>query len=832
MRNTIVARLTHSFTLARIGGIPVLLHWSLWMYIVGFIAWQLCTNSYSSASHAVTHVFNILLIAGFLFGSVLLHELAHAGMAGLFRHPTRRIILLPFGGLAEIALDKMPPRTRLLVAVAGPMSNLALGALLIFMDVEGAFKILAEINLILGAFNLLVPLWPMDSGLIIESWLLHKRVPRQVRNPVMLSLSTFGALFVLGLAIHQGNFLLVLLAIFLWYLSYEQFEHMFPSTRQISALSRRLPFFRRSRRSLARPTRSVAGMMLVGLLMAQPIDPEQRLLESAPPTPIVEQVRDLPADKTKIKESTGKQTTETMKEKSPVSALKKTPASPEKKTKKKRKQPAPVVRKSQIPKESPIRKPSAVEARIARVEKMVQDMKTSQAMALVVTRYQDDLLRELLQRAWDRLDAIVETMEAPRLIPEPDVKTFEPDLVDRLQVLAREIFIHNRRLNRLEKSLRTLSEQHRVSEKFHDDKILNLISSLERNEALGDGADLTLGWALTLSTVLLVILVLVRTRRKKQPVGPTPAAVSDKPELQMNPIPEPGSHKKAIAAKSLLEPAKIEAWRIGMATHKGPVRAINEDSIQVLDTGDLQVALVADGCGGMPMGRLASMLAVNGAVRALMGVLFAGKCSGISTEEVARMCLEGGRTLLTEAGRQLGITQLSEGLRTTLLVTVASKHEIGFAYIGDGGGWVLRRTGEVEQFLEPQKVDPDNLNQLAATLGPTPHGQSKSGTLTRNPGDLILTGTDGVFDNVSERFAKSTLQQAILQKGNLTRVAEDILDSYAGQKQASGTWRFSDNLTLALIGDGEKPKVSPGFWKSLHQGLRPQMNPLTETATV
>ena len=66
-----------------------------------------------------------------LFLSVARHELGHSLMARRFGIETREILLMPLGGIAQLEKNPKQPRHELLIALAGPMVNVLIAALLV-----------------------------------------------------------------------------------------------------------------------------------------------------------------------------------------------------------------------------------------------------------------------------------------------------------------------------------------------------------------------------------------------------------------------------------------------------------------------------------------------------------------------------------------------------------------------------------------------------------------------------------------------------------------------------------------------------------------------------
>ncbi|WP_222424672.1 site-2 protease family protein [Arthrobacter sp. KBS0702] len=157
-------------------GIPVVLAYS-WFAIAAFtvIAYGpvLAHNDprLGATAYLVAFAYSVLLLI-----SVLVHELAHALTARLYRWPTRKIVLNLWGGHTQFEDFTASPGRSVLVAMAGPAANLVLAAggwlLISGGQLTGVADTLANIfvwaNLLIGVFNVL-PGLPLDGGRLVES---------------------------------------------------------------------------------------------------------------------------------------------------------------------------------------------------------------------------------------------------------------------------------------------------------------------------------------------------------------------------------------------------------------------------------------------------------------------------------------------------------------------------------------------------------------------------------------------------------------------------------------------------------------------------------------
>jgi Zn-dependent protease/CBS domain-containing protein len=177
-----------------------------------------------------------IVITLLLFVCVAIHELAHSLTSTWMGYPVKDIVLLPLGGVSQI--EKMPkgPGQELLMAIAGPLSNVVIAFVLfifsiftpvsmfaglrrMFMDPaslgwKDTLPYLAFTNLGLAAFNL-IPAFPMDGGRVLRS--LLATVMSQARATALAVRVGQALAWMMGLVgLLSSNLLWVLIAIFVY----------------------------------------------------------------------------------------------------------------------------------------------------------------------------------------------------------------------------------------------------------------------------------------------------------------------------------------------------------------------------------------------------------------------------------------------------------------------------------------------------------------------------------------------------------------------------------------------------------------------------------------
>ena len=283
-------------------------------------------------------------------------------------------------------------------------------------------------------------------------------------------------------------------------------------------------------------------------------------------------------------------------------------------------------------------------------------------------------------------------------------------------------------------------------------------------------------------------------------------------------VPEPSRQMQTIIASARkcdhlrLKPSiSANPWELGLASIRGNVRSENQDYGLCFQIGDQDVMIAADGCGGLPDGQRGAYLAVvSAAVSVVKMYGTAPRWYTPGVEHAAAKAIMAAAHRLAVEGDKLNITDVRGGLRTTLIVVVGNDKKLGYSYIGDGGGCVVSVTGEVNRFLDPQKASDSAMNVLAASLGPMMEGDPVTGMIDRRAGDIVIVGTDGVFDRVEPSFPTDVLCGCILYNGDLQKTAEHIVEELASFKDAAG-YVCDDNLTLGIMGNGISPALLGGF---------------------
>lgn len=166
--------------LGRVAGVPVRAHWSMLIgvAVLAFATGRVVLPAMAPGRGEVFYWLAGALAGCALFGSVLVHELAHALVARRSGVGVRRIKLWMLGGQSELDGEPSEPKAEVRIALAGPLTSLALAGLLLLTGAVSAglgapsalvapLTWLGAMNVMLGVFNLL-PGQPLDGGRVLH----------------------------------------------------------------------------------------------------------------------------------------------------------------------------------------------------------------------------------------------------------------------------------------------------------------------------------------------------------------------------------------------------------------------------------------------------------------------------------------------------------------------------------------------------------------------------------------------------------------------------------------------------------------------------------------
>jgi Zn-dependent protease/CBS domain-containing protein len=174
-----------SFRIARILGIDLRVHvsWILIFLLVTFsLADQVFPFTYPTWSQQKT-IIVAAITALLFFGSVVVHEFAHALVARRFKMSVSSITLFLLGGVASLTREPPSAKAEFSMAIAGPATSLAIGAAALALSqlvtnsldaapslqpVEAITGYLGLVNIAVAGFNM-IPGFPLDGGRVLRS---------------------------------------------------------------------------------------------------------------------------------------------------------------------------------------------------------------------------------------------------------------------------------------------------------------------------------------------------------------------------------------------------------------------------------------------------------------------------------------------------------------------------------------------------------------------------------------------------------------------------------------------------------------------------------------
>jgi len=217
-----------SLHLGRIAGIDVKVHFTFFLLLAFYGFMFAGQGGLPAAVHGIIFI-------SLVFLCVLLHEFGHAMAARRYGIHTPDITLLPIGGVARLERIPEKPSEEIVVALAGPLVNVAICAVL-FPFIQDNFHpgvlerfepgLLLKLfgaNVMLVVFNL-IPAFPMDGGRVFRA-LLAMRMDfakaTRIAATIGQALACAGGMF----ALLHGIPVLALVAVFIFLAAQNEAAH-------------------------------------------------------------------------------------------------------------------------------------------------------------------------------------------------------------------------------------------------------------------------------------------------------------------------------------------------------------------------------------------------------------------------------------------------------------------------------------------------------------------------------------------------------------------------------------------------------------------------------
>ncbi len=218
--------------LGKLFKVTIEIHWTF-IFILAWIVF-LELKSGGTLYNAVMSIVFILL----LFVCVVMHEFGHILTARKFGVHTKKITLLPIGGVASMDTIPENPRQELLIALAGPVVNIGIAMiLLLFVPVSFFFDqdpnqlentlshvttqnlliYLFSANIALAVFNF-IPAFPMDGGRVLRA-ILAMKMDRVSATNIASGIGQFLALVFVIVGILYNPFLIII-GLFIYFGAY------------------------------------------------------------------------------------------------------------------------------------------------------------------------------------------------------------------------------------------------------------------------------------------------------------------------------------------------------------------------------------------------------------------------------------------------------------------------------------------------------------------------------------------------------------------------------------------------------------------------------------
>ena len=156
------------------------------LFLAILISWTMSNKVYPSLlpdqSQYVYQLMGLATVVGIFF-SIIVHEVAHAVIAGYYHMQIESITMFIFGGVSEMKGPPSHPKGEFFMAISGPIMSALLG--LFFWAVANLYEMYVQVdsvscvleyhgylNMFIAVFNI-APAFPLDGGRVLRAIIWH-----------------------------------------------------------------------------------------------------------------------------------------------------------------------------------------------------------------------------------------------------------------------------------------------------------------------------------------------------------------------------------------------------------------------------------------------------------------------------------------------------------------------------------------------------------------------------------------------------------------------------------------------------------------------------------
>lgn len=161
-------------------------------------------------------------IYGWIMLFAFIHELGHMLAGIVLKLKPKALNFMPFGisvTFETYEYKKLVELKKMIIAIAGPLTNMAISALTIFLNINIQTKeLIIYSNILIAIFNLM-PLYPLDGGRILKGIIRLKykelksdKIVNRISNILIIILTVIASLMILYLK----NIAILFVIIYLW----------------------------------------------------------------------------------------------------------------------------------------------------------------------------------------------------------------------------------------------------------------------------------------------------------------------------------------------------------------------------------------------------------------------------------------------------------------------------------------------------------------------------------------------------------------------------------------------------------------------------------------